>query len=60
MTRLTPVLTRNWDRPDSFTIDGYGEYAAAKKALGMDPTPSSRWSRTRGCAVAAARASRPA
>ncbi|MDF2706483.1 MAG: oxidoreductase (quinone) subunit, partial [Nonomuraea muscovyensis] len=36
-TTLTPVLTANWDRPDSFTLDGYGPYDAAKKALGMDP-----------------------
>src|SRR5690606_14475785 len=37
MTTLTPVLTASWDRPDSFTIEGYGPYEAAKKALGMDP-----------------------
>lgn len=37
MTTLTPVLTRNWDQANSFTLDGYGEYAAARKALGMDP-----------------------
>ncbi|WP_084956102.1 NADH-quinone oxidoreductase subunit NuoF [Thermoactinospora rubra] len=36
-TTLTPVLTANWDRPDSFTIDAYGPYEAARKALGMDP-----------------------
>ena len=37
MTQLTPVLTRNWDRPDSFTLAGYGDYSAARKALSMDP-----------------------
>ncbi|GHE43211.1 NADH-quinone oxidoreductase, F subunit NuoF [Streptosporangium violaceochromogenes] len=37
MTTLTPVLTANWDQPDSFTLDGYGDYSAARKALGMDP-----------------------
>ena len=36
-TTLTPVLTANWDQADSFTLAGYGEYEAAKKALGMDP-----------------------
>ncbi|NRQ32566.1 NADH-quinone oxidoreductase subunit NuoF [Nonomuraea sp. NN258] len=36
-TTLTPVLTANWDQANSFTLDGYGEYEAAKKALGMDP-----------------------
>src|SRR4051794_13657612 len=34
---LTPVLSANWadDRP--WTLDGYGDYAAARKALAMDP-----------------------
>ncbi|WP_336209709.1 NADH-quinone oxidoreductase subunit NuoF [Nonomuraea sp. LPB2021202275-12-8] len=36
-TTLTPVLTANWDQPNSFTLDGYGPYEAARKALGMDP-----------------------
>ena len=36
-TTLTPVLTANWDQANSFTLAGYGEYEAAKKALGMDP-----------------------
>lgn len=36
-TTLTPVLTANWDQANSFTLDGYGPYEAAKKALGMDP-----------------------
>ena len=37
---LTPVLTANWDQPDSFTLDGYsrdGGYKALPKALAMDP-----------------------
>ncbi|WP_440100401.1 NADH-quinone oxidoreductase subunit NuoF [Streptosporangium sp. H16] len=37
MTTLTPVLTANWDQPNSFTLEGYGDYSAAEKALGMDP-----------------------
>ena len=35
---LTPVLTENWDQPDSFTIEGYrrtGGYQALPKALAM-------------------------
>jgi len=37
---LTPVLTANWDQPDSFTLDGYtrtGGYKALPKALAMAP-----------------------
>ena len=40
MTTLTPILSKNWDRPDSFTIDGYratGGYEALRKALTMEP-----------------------
>ncbi|WP_017588323.1 NADH-quinone oxidoreductase subunit NuoF [Nocardiopsis ganjiahuensis] len=40
MTTLTPILSQNWDRPDSFTIDGYratGGYDSLRKALAMDP-----------------------
>jgi NADH-quinone oxidoreductase subunit F len=40
MTTLTPVLTRAWDRPDSFTRDSYedrGGYRALRTALGMEP-----------------------
>ena len=40
MTTLTPVLSANWDRPDSFTLEGYqatGGYKALRKALGMEP-----------------------
>lgn len=40
MTTLTPILSQNWDRPDSYTLDGYratGGYEALRKALGMDP-----------------------
>jgi NADH-quinone oxidoreductase subunit F len=38
--KLTPVLSKNWNQSDSFTIDGYrrnGGYTAVKKALGMEP-----------------------
>jgi NADH-quinone oxidoreductase subunit F len=35
--RLTPVLSANWDQQRSWTLDGYGDYAAARKALGMNP-----------------------
>src|SRR3984893_13029210 len=37
---LTPVLTANWDQPDSFTLAGYsrfGGYKALPKALAMGP-----------------------
>jgi NADH-quinone oxidoreductase subunit F len=40
MTTLTPILTRSWDRADSFTLDAYsdrGGYRALRTALGMDP-----------------------
>ena len=40
MTTLTPILSKNWDRPDSYTLDGYratGGYEALRKALSMDP-----------------------
>jgi NADH-quinone oxidoreductase subunit F len=40
VTTLTPILSQNWDRPDSFTIDGYratGGYESLRKALTMDP-----------------------
>ncbi|MDT0327224.1 NADH-quinone oxidoreductase subunit NuoF [Nocardiopsis lambiniae] len=40
MTTLTPVLSDNWDRPDSFTLEGYradGGYRALRKALAMEP-----------------------
>ncbi|MEY9215110.1 NADH-quinone oxidoreductase subunit NuoF [Thermobifida halotolerans] len=40
MTTLTPVLSRNWDRPDSFTLAAYrdnGGYEALRKALTMEP-----------------------
>ena len=38
MSKLTPVLSANWDEADSFTITGYkrnGGYTAIAKALGM-------------------------
>jgi len=40
MSKLTPVLSANWDQADSFTIDGYkrsGGYTAVTKALAMNP-----------------------
>ena len=40
MTKLTPVLSANWDEKDSFTIAGYqraGGYKALTKALAMEP-----------------------
>ena len=40
MSKLTPVLSANWDDKDSFTIEGYkraGGYQAVTKALAMEP-----------------------
>ncbi|RAY15276.1 NADH-quinone oxidoreductase subunit F [Actinomadura craniellae] len=40
MTTLTPILTRNWDQADSFTLAAYereGGYGALRTALGMEP-----------------------
>ena len=40
MSKLTPVLSANWDQKDSFTIEGYkrnGGYTAIAKALAMQP-----------------------
>jgi len=40
VTTLTPVLSRNWDRADSFTLAAYrenGGYEALRKALTMQP-----------------------
>ena len=40
MSKLTPVLSANWDEKDSFTIEGYkrnGGYNAVAKALTMEP-----------------------
>src|SRR3982751_4565725 len=35
---LTPVLSANWDADRPWTLPGYGgDYAAARKALEMDP-----------------------
>ena len=34
---FTPVLSANWDKPDAFTLDGYGGYQALPKALAMEP-----------------------
>ncbi|MCD0452201.1 NADH-quinone oxidoreductase subunit NuoF [Actinocorallia sp. API 0066] len=41
MTTLTPVLTRNWDQADSFTLAGYerdGGYSSLRQALTMEPS----------------------
>jgi NADH-quinone oxidoreductase subunit F len=40
MSKLTPVLSANWDEKDSFTFEGYkrnGGYNAVAKALSMEP-----------------------
>ncbi|KIH97823.1 NADH dehydrogenase [Streptomonospora alba] len=40
MTTLTPVLSANWDRHDSFTLEGYradGGYEGLRTALTMEP-----------------------
>jgi NADH-quinone oxidoreductase subunit F len=40
VTTLTPVLSKIWDQPDSFTLEGYernGGYQAFRKALRMNP-----------------------
>ncbi|MCW2886275.1 MAG: NADH-quinone oxidoreductase subunit [Streptosporangiaceae bacterium] len=40
MTTLTPILTKAWDQPDSFTLEGYERndgYQALRTALGMAP-----------------------
>ena len=40
VSKLTPVLSANWDQKDSFTLDGYkrnGGYSAISKALTMQP-----------------------
>src|SRR5438105_6992346 len=34
---FTPVLSARWDKSNSFTLDGYGDYAALRKALTMEP-----------------------
>ncbi len=38
---LTPVLTANWDQPDSFTMDGYSAPAGTRRCRRRW-----RWSRT--------------
>ncbi|MBM3731308.1 MAG: NADH-quinone oxidoreductase subunit NuoF [Actinobacteria bacterium] len=40
MSKLTPVLSANWDQKDSFTLEAYkrnGGYTAITKALSMKP-----------------------
>ncbi len=54
---MEPLLTSYIGEPNGSTLDFYvkhGGYEALKKALGMTPTRSSRPSRPRGCAAAAA------
>src|SRR5438309_84041 len=34
---LTPVLSANWGDDRPWTLEGYGEYSAARKPLAMDP-----------------------
>ncbi len=34
---LTPVLTQDWDHERSWTLDSYGDYAALRSALRMEP-----------------------
>ena len=61
---LTPVLTANWDQPDSFTLDGYKRHRrvqGAAEGAGDGAGRRHRHGEGRGrCAAAAARASRPA
>jgi NADH-quinone oxidoreductase subunit F len=37
MMELTPILSANWGDERPWTLDGYGDYTAARKALAMDP-----------------------
>ena len=37
MSALSPVLSANWGDERPWKLDGYGDYAAARKALAMDP-----------------------
>jgi NADH-quinone oxidoreductase subunit F len=37
MAQLTPVLSANWADATPWKLDSYGDYAAARKALAMDP-----------------------
>ncbi|MFC4565253.1 NADH-quinone oxidoreductase subunit NuoF [Nocardiopsis mangrovi] len=40
MSTLTPILSANWDRSDSFTLESYrstGGYQALRKAVAMEP-----------------------
>ena len=60
-TPLTPVLSKFWDDPKSWTLETYREhdgYRALAKALTMGPDDGScRRSRTRACAAEAAQGS---
>ena len=61
---LTPVLTKRWLSPRSWTLETYEQlegYQGLRKALTtMTPDEVITWSRTPACAAAAAPASRPA
>ena len=61
---LTPVLTANWDQPDSFTLDGYSRdrrVQGAAQGAGDGAGRRDRHGEERRCsAAAAAPASRPA
>ena len=63
-TTLTPVLTRFWDDPRSWTLETYeqhdGYQGAAQRARRCRRPTWSSSSRTPACAAAAAPASRPA
>ena len=61
---LTPVLSRYWDEPESWTLDTYrrhdGYRGAARRPCAMRPRRRHRHRQGRRvCAVAAARGSRP-
>jgi hypothetical protein len=62
MTTLTPILSKFWDHPQSWTLETYEEndgYRALDKAFGMGRPRWCRWPRTPGSGAVAARASRP-
>lgn len=60
---LTPVLSRYWDDPQSWTMDTYRRhdgYRALRKALAMEPDQVIQTVKDAGLRAAAARASRRA
>ena len=63
MAAFEPVLTRNVGKPEALTLEGYRKRAATRgspRRSRWSPTRSSRRSRSRACAGAAAPASPPA